>query len=66
MHEIWTVPENQGYQDGTCVLFHALLYLIDISGKFSELNFLAITFIASFLEQRAHYSLENLIKGISV
>lgn len=65
MHEIWTVPENQGYQDGTCVLFHALLYLIDISGKFSELKE-DITFIASFLEQRAHYSLENLIKGISV
>lgn len=65
MHEIWTVPETQGSQDGTCVLFHALLYLIDISGKFSELKE-DITFIASFLGQRAHYSPENLIKGISV
>jgi len=65
MHEIWTVPENQGYQDGTCILFHALLYLIDISGKFSKLKE-DITFIASFPRQKAHYSPENLIKGISV
>lgn len=38
MCEIWTVPENQGYQDGACILFHALLYLIDISGKISKLK----------------------------
>ena len=38
MHEIWTIPENQGYLDGICVLFHALLYLTDISDKFSELK----------------------------